>query len=144
MTPILQAVGFGDGSVLRFKMFLDKKNADIQPAGQRFTEHELCEIMLNQLFKTSLQYISGEALTELNDAPADHTLTHSHGTPPTRRHRETSSVPFVSIRPGRRRASEVTGTAGWRPQQLSRRAGEPLCLVSLRPTSTSPYPPLRK
>ena len=71
MTPILQAVGFGDGSVLKFKMFLDKKNADIQPVAQRFTEHELCEIMLNQLFKTSLQYISGEALTELNDAPAD-------------------------------------------------------------------------
>ena len=71
MTPILQAVGFGDGSVLKFKMFLDKKNADIQPAGQRFTEHELCEIMLNQLFKTSLQYISGEALTELNDVAAD-------------------------------------------------------------------------
>ena len=71
MTPILQAVGFGDGSVLKFKMFLDKKNADIQPVAQRFTEQELCEIMLNQLFKTSLQYISGEALTELNDAPAD-------------------------------------------------------------------------
>ncbi len=30
MTPILQAVGFGDGSVPgKFKMFLDKKNADI-------------------------------------------------------------------------------------------------------------------
>ena len=29
---------------------------------------------------------------------------------------------FRTVRPGRRRASEVMGTAGWRPQQLSRRA----------------------
>ena len=49
-------------------------------------------------------------------APPHHTLA---------RHDPYTQTPrneFRTVRPGRRRASEVMGTAGWRPQQLSRRA----------------------
>ena len=69
-SSILGCVGFGDGSVVKYKEWLDMTNAKIQPATSRLGEPDLCEQMLSALSMTGIQYISGEALTELNEVPA--------------------------------------------------------------------------
>ena len=70
-SSILGCVGFGDGSVVKYKEWLDLANAKIVPDGSRLPEHpDLCEQMLGALVKTGISYISGEALTELNEAAA--------------------------------------------------------------------------
>ena len=56
--------------------------------------------------------------------------THTHFAPAPPHHTLARHAPYTqtprnesrTVRPGRRRASGVMGTAGWRPQQLSRRA----------------------
>ncbi len=59
----------------------------------------------------------GEAGAHTSPAPPHHTL--ARHAPYTR----TPRNEFRTVRPGRRRPSEVMGTAGWRPQQLSHLLG---------------------
>ena len=59
---------------------------------------------------------AGRGHTHVAPAPPHHTL--ARHAPYTQTPRNESRT----VRPGRRRASGVMGTAGWRPQQLSRRA----------------------
>ena len=63
---ILGAVGFDENSVLKFKMWLDRKNSTIQPVGDQISDQDLCERMLMALTKCGHTYISGEAQKEIN------------------------------------------------------------------------------
>ena len=63
---MLSTVGHVTGAITKYYQWIDAKNAQIQPAGARLTQHDLACKMLDALSLTGATYISGKALDEYN------------------------------------------------------------------------------